>query len=319
MKLINFQKINLLFIVLILTGLIAAQNVSAETFYVCPGCQFTDIQEAIDNAFDGDTIIVAPGTYTEPLILGKDIVLSGSGPEKTILNVDGNAITCAKGTICGKIKNFYIQATNYGIYCNQNNDITIKNNVIEGCKSGICARGGIGRMTIINNNILGSTDHGINLKTTSGQIHHLQIINNIVALNSSYAIYNKNGNIHDGVNNFEIIHNNFSGNTDGRCHNNSGLNSISCDDPSNISENPQFVDRFSGNYCLQPSSPCVDAGRQGVAYNDPDNSRNDIGAYGGPDAMGCSFGGPVVTEMEVSPGAVAEGKSVTVRAKGTAR
>ena len=108
MRLINFKKISLLIVGLILTGLIAAQNVSAETFYVCPDCQFTGIQEAIDNAFDGDTIIVAPGTYTEPLTLGKDIVLSGSSPDKTIINVDGNAITCTQNTNLGCIKNFFI-------------------------------------------------------------------------------------------------------------------------------------------------------------------------------------------------------------------
>ncbi len=56
-----------------------------------------------------------------------------------------------------------------------------------------------------------------------------------------------------------------------------------------------------------------------MIYTDPDNSQNDIGAYGGPWATGCFFGGPVVTELSVSPGAVEEGTPVTIRAKGVAR
>jgi hypothetical protein len=52
-----------------------------------PGA-FTSIQAAIDYAIDGDTIVVAAGTYYENInYLGKDIVLvSESGPELTIID-----------------------------------------------------------------------------------------------------------------------------------------------------------------------------------------------------------------------------------------
>ena len=48
----------------------------------------------------------------------------------------------------------------------------------------------------------------------------------------------------------------------------------------NINANPLFIS--SGDFHLQPGSPCIDAGNPASQYNDPDGSRNDMGAYGGP-------------------------------------
>ena len=63
------------------------------------------IQAAIDQARDGDEIVVAPGTYVERIdLLGKAITLhSSEGPEVTILDGDfdligwGSVITCENG------------------------------------------------------------------------------------------------------------------------------------------------------------------------------------------------------------------------------
>jgi len=50
-----------------------------------------------------------------------------------------------------------------------------------------------------------------------------------------------------------------------------------------ISADPRFRDAV---YHLEEGSPCIDAGHPGPAYNDPDGSRNDMGAYGGAAASG---------------------------------
>lgn len=50
----------------------------------------------------------------------------------------------------------------------------------------------------------------------------------------------------------------------------------------NINENPLFVDPENGDFHLQIGSPCIDTGSPSPQYNDPDGSRNDMGAYGGP-------------------------------------
>jgi len=52
-----------------------------------------------------------------------------------------------------------------------------------------------------------------------------------------------------------------------------------------ISADPCFADAL---YRLAPGSPCRDAGHPGAQYNDPDGTRNDMGAYGGPEASGIS-------------------------------
>jgi hypothetical protein len=48
----------------------------------------------------------------------------------------------------------------------------------------------------------------------------------------------------------------------------------------NIDSDPVFVG--GGDYHLQNGSPCIDAGNPSGTYNDADGSRNDMGAYGGP-------------------------------------
>jgi|GEM_PF-1634764 len=47
----------------------------------------------------------------------------------------------------------------------------------------------------------------------------------------------------------------------------------------NISQNPLFIDPLTANYHLQSTSPCIDAGNPDPIYNDPDGTRNDMGAY----------------------------------------
>lgn len=50
-----------------------------------------------------------------------------------------------------------------------------------------------------------------------------------------------------------------------------------------ISANPLFADAV---YRLTDESPCKNTGNPSVFYNDPDGTRNDMGAYGGPSASG---------------------------------
>lgn len=52
----------------------------------------------------------------------------------------------------------------------------------------------------------------------------------------------------------------------------------------NVSADPLFVDLQGGDFRLKAVSPCLDAGNPDPVFNDPDGSRNDMGAYGGPEA-----------------------------------
>jgi len=63
----------------------------------------------------------------------------------------------------------------------------------------------------------------------------------------------------------------------------------------NILADPMFIawsddgDWTNDNLCLAPGSPGVDAGDPDPAYNDPDGTRNDMGAFGGPGAPDCTY------------------------------
>lgn len=77
-------------------GLIALSvPAMAGTITVCSsGCNYTSIQDAIDNAGDGDTIAVMNGTYDELITIDKPLILQGESPEGTIINgsYSGNVV-----------------------------------------------------------------------------------------------------------------------------------------------------------------------------------------------------------------------------------
>jgi serine protease len=51
----------------------------------------------------------------------------------------------------------------------------------------------------------------------------------------------------------------------------------------NISADPLFADPENDDFRLQPGSPSINSGNPELIYNDHDGSRNDMGAYGGPE------------------------------------
>lgn len=52
--------------------------------------------------------------------------------------------------------------------------------------------------------------------------------------------------------------------------------------PSDSTQGPEYADPEMNDYTLQTSSPAIDSGNPASIYDDPDGTRNDKGAYGGP-------------------------------------
>jgi hypothetical protein len=110
------------------------------------------------------------------------------------------------------------------------------------------------------------------------------IVNNIIAnCASGYGIFSDSPN-----NNLSIIYNDFFGNIQADLHNINiaGLgvistvnsNGDSCDIYQNLFLDPQFVNASNGDFSLESTSPCIDAGDP-TSHFDPDNTFADIGAY----------------------------------------
>jgi len=218
---ISFMRVVTVFLVLVC--LISA--IQATIIYVPD--DYAKIQWAINNASDGDTIIVRDGIYYENLIINKSIILKSENGSANCI-IDGNnsgsviVIKADEVTIEGfTIKN----AGNYGkgIKIMSNNNV-IKNNTILNNLDGIYLTSSSNN-SIINNKIALNNLNGIELWNSSNNI----IINNIISNNHDGILlwYSSNNiianniialNNDDGIDfrcssNNNIYLNNFIGNT----------------------------------------------------------------------------------------------------------
>lgn len=132
---------------------------------------YSTIQEAINNANEGDTIFVRSGIYYEHIIVDKAVSLIGENQSTTI--VDGDT-TVGNG--------FYITANNVSI-----TGFTIQNNGLGEPKdtgNGIYIYGMITNISISNNIILNNTV-GVNLRDYP---YNISVIGNTMILNAWWGI-----------------------------------------------------------------------------------------------------------------------------------
>lgn len=117
--------------------LIGLSSLEAATIVV-PSPGRNTIQEAINQAQEGDTIVISPGRYQENLIIdGKSINLESKNPGKAAILDGGNKGPCLilKNGSSGKIQGLIIQNGNAGgnkgegggIACYQSNPKIVRN------------------------------------------------------------------------------------------------------------------------------------------------------------------------------------------------
>jgi len=277
---------------------------------------YSVIQDAIDEASEGDIINIGPGVYNESLDVKKNVSLIGSGPNYTTIDTTSNlpelnlhAININKA-LKGKISGLKILSNGYGINFNiGGNSITICNCIIDSCSNGIyLSRFSSNTISIINNVIVNCKNSGI--YTDNYQCSNkFYIKGNIIAHNINYGIAIINGGSYQINNN--NIYENEAGNYGGNATVGTG----------DISKNPQFIDYETGNYVLKITSPCINTGLIGGTSADPDGSRNDMGAYAGRDAtyFWPYQKGPLVTDLSVIPASITKGGKFSIKAKGEVR
>src|SRR5271157_457463 len=162
---------------------------------VGPSANFQKIQDAINNATAGDTILVASGTYEEDITINKPITLIGEDENLTVINNINNdwVIQVSQTndvTVCNfTVKNIkpFIEDTGE-IYISSNcHNITVCNDTIENGVDGIIAFASSGDHfwgnIIANNSGSGITFDYSNDNDFSGNI----VSNNVLGLSFTSA------------------------------------------------------------------------------------------------------------------------------------
>jgi len=219
---------------------------------------YTKIQDAIDNASDGDTVFVFDDSspYYENVVVDKSINLIGEDKDTTIIDGDwsGNVVSIVVDWV--NICRFSIKGgAIFGIKILAKHIIISDNNILEN-EYGIYSYDSSGNNIIMGNNINSNNRSGIDLSTGENIIIGNTITNNddgILLDNSGSNIITGNNiisNNRSGINLWDyscnnlITGNNISSNNDGiKLRSSSGNNNIT---GNNIISNNDYGIRIDG-------------------------------------------------------------------------
>ncbi|MGD8501172.1 MAG: choice-of-anchor Q domain-containing protein, partial [Phycisphaerales bacterium] len=228
---------------------------------------FATIQKGIDAAPDGSTVLVAPGSYEENIIMKERVHLRGSGPSVTFISGEGKqlrstlllwaVIWAADHSV---LEGFTITVTppddsynRYAVqgYTEDRNDPIIANNVFMGGSGNELISFWGGSARIVNNTFFGNQFQHSLISVNNHLRSGIPVVaNNIFANNQIRSVVGAHNGAQPEVS-FNMLWDNsvrfedFVGFTPGL---------------GNRWENPCFIDPASGDLRLSPSSPAIDAG-----------------------------------------------------------
>ncbi len=250
--------------------------------------QAPTIQLAIDLSFDGDSVLVSPGEYNEVMTFqGKRIVVTSTHGAKmtTIRASSAPVVRLTNGEPVGtEFSGFTIRGTNGDAHIQISSGArpTIKNNIFAELNppaviiSVSSAGARIERNLFINNAVgnacIGVSQFGGGLianntfdRNSRGFYSYGSTIaiNNIITNSTEYGVFG----VYDRLE-YNVTYNNHP-NYDGGAT--AGIGSQV--------QVPGYLDPDDEDYRLEPGSVCIDSGDPDPEFNDPDGTRNDIGAY----------------------------------------
>ncbi|WMW25326.1 right-handed parallel beta-helix repeat-containing protein [Methanolobus sediminis] len=225
------------------------------TFYVgSSGYDYTTIQDAINDAAEGDTIIVTDGIYAECIIINKGIVLrSENGAENTtllegepapIINIYADNVTIDGFNVTGSgtyegislsssndsiIINNTCTVNSFGIYLDHSNNITVTDNILNNNINAGILTSYSSYNTLTNNEINNNGNDGIYLHTSS----YNTLTDNFVNYNEGTGIY-----LDNSCNNNTIEHN--------RVHDNYDIGILVSDSDNNILTDNNIYNNYDG-------------------------------------------------------------------------
>jgi len=268
----------------------------------------------------GDSPMISFDKECQAVLDGFTLTVSESDPNRSF-PLQGGGIYCAPYSSPTIVNNFIVNFKAQfggGIYCAFSSSPKILKNTIADNQASVCG-GGIcsfhASPTILKNRLIRNTAHfggGIVCDADSSLIQNNIIVENKAlhsgggcsCLDSSAVLINNTlsrnsalfgGGILGSSGEFQSANNILWNNQDDFCLINFKMvsrprfsNIMDADYlgiNGNISQDPLFIDPNRGDYRLKPQSPCRHAGDTQKMYNNPDGSRNTIGAQGGPDAL----------------------------------
>lgn len=102
---------------------------------------YSKIQNAIDNATDGDQVFVYSGLYNESILINKSILVCGENSNTTIISGGLNPEIVLINNTSAQFKRFTVQAQGngffYGIHVHNSCSVNITENCVKSCEFGI--------------------------------------------------------------------------------------------------------------------------------------------------------------------------------------